>query len=309
MVDAGWYPDPAQRHPHRFWDGARWTEHVAGPSGESVDPLGPEPEPGSVAADDAAKPAPGDIRCDPTELQAVLAQLGVSPMPAGDGTPFGEPLLVLAWSESRADALEWWTPDGLLVAVATLVEASEAEIEEHGVATDVATGSMVATRLAISAADGTPIATTIRTLKPAKPPTFVDDPAGGRIASVAQEKMFSRIPSHVCTAADGTRVGRFEGVDSKGSAMVLSDAAGARLATVVKHGAWGAASVVRELGRDRPFQSPGEWLGSRVADAVLPIRRERICSALVLDRPVSAQPQALLTFLAPLLLEHTMSIV
>jgi len=27
--EAGWYPDPAGRHEHRYWDGARWTEHVA----------------------------------------------------------------------------------------------------------------------------------------------------------------------------------------------------------------------------------------------------------------------------------------
>src|SRR4051812_4193806 len=25
----GWYPDPLGRFEHRYWDGARWTEHVS----------------------------------------------------------------------------------------------------------------------------------------------------------------------------------------------------------------------------------------------------------------------------------------
>ena len=25
----GWYPDPARRHEHRYWDGSAWTEHVS----------------------------------------------------------------------------------------------------------------------------------------------------------------------------------------------------------------------------------------------------------------------------------------
>jgi hypothetical protein len=26
---ANWYPDPTQRHQHRYWDGAKWTDHVS----------------------------------------------------------------------------------------------------------------------------------------------------------------------------------------------------------------------------------------------------------------------------------------
>ena len=28
-AQAGWYPDPAGRHEHRFWDGGGWTINVA----------------------------------------------------------------------------------------------------------------------------------------------------------------------------------------------------------------------------------------------------------------------------------------
>lgn len=35
----GWYPDPTGRFEHRFWDGARWTEHVGASGQQSVDPI------------------------------------------------------------------------------------------------------------------------------------------------------------------------------------------------------------------------------------------------------------------------------
>ena len=40
---AGWYPDPAQHHEHRYWDGAGWTPQVADQGQAGVDPLpGPQ---------------------------------------------------------------------------------------------------------------------------------------------------------------------------------------------------------------------------------------------------------------------------
>jgi uncharacterized protein YxjI len=34
----GWFPDPFGRHESRWWDGAKWTEHVASHGRQSVDP-------------------------------------------------------------------------------------------------------------------------------------------------------------------------------------------------------------------------------------------------------------------------------
>jgi hypothetical protein len=36
---AGWFPDPMQRYGQRYWDGQRWTEHVIGAEGQTVDPI------------------------------------------------------------------------------------------------------------------------------------------------------------------------------------------------------------------------------------------------------------------------------
>ncbi len=38
-VPAQWAPDPSGRHQHRWWDGERWTEHVADNGNSGVDPL------------------------------------------------------------------------------------------------------------------------------------------------------------------------------------------------------------------------------------------------------------------------------
>ena len=35
---AGWFADPGRIHEHRYWDGTRWTEHVANAGVSAVDP-------------------------------------------------------------------------------------------------------------------------------------------------------------------------------------------------------------------------------------------------------------------------------
>jgi len=40
---ADWYPDPFDRHERRYWDGSKWTEHVASRGRQEVDPPVDEP--------------------------------------------------------------------------------------------------------------------------------------------------------------------------------------------------------------------------------------------------------------------------
>jgi Protein of unknown function (DUF2510) len=53
-MEPGWYADPAGRFEHRYWDGARWTEHVGAKGVQSQDhlppamPTRPEPTTGPV---------------------------------------------------------------------------------------------------------------------------------------------------------------------------------------------------------------------------------------------------------------------
>jgi ribosomal protein L32 len=38
-----WAPDPSRQHELRYWDGAKWTEHVSDGGVQAVDPVPPAP--------------------------------------------------------------------------------------------------------------------------------------------------------------------------------------------------------------------------------------------------------------------------
>ncbi len=52
-----WYPDPGHRHEFRWWDGARWTEHVSNRQVIGRDPLPPRP-PAATSVGGAAPAGP-----------------------------------------------------------------------------------------------------------------------------------------------------------------------------------------------------------------------------------------------------------
>jgi uncharacterized protein YxjI len=81
-MPADWYPDPSGRHEHRYWDGSRWTEHVASHGRQSTD------------SDQTSRPPPTVAR--PTEkIVRDVAKAGAAGGPMGGGTIFTEPVLVV----------------------------------------------------------------------------------------------------------------------------------------------------------------------------------------------------------------------
>src|SRR5687768_8499285 len=79
---ADWYPDPSGRHEHRYWDGSRWTEHVASHGRQTTD------------SDPTSMPPPTVAR--PTEkVVRDVARAGATGAPLGGGTIFTEPVLVV----------------------------------------------------------------------------------------------------------------------------------------------------------------------------------------------------------------------
>lgn len=73
---AGWHPDPMRRYEHRYWDGAKWTEHVSTGGSRSIDSL---TESAPVVADEPGK-SPGPAR--PTVVDTVGQPLPVEPQVA-----------------------------------------------------------------------------------------------------------------------------------------------------------------------------------------------------------------------------------
>jgi uncharacterized protein YxjI len=77
-----WYPDPFGRHESRWWDGQRWTEHVASHGRQSVDP-----PTGGAHVPVVERPTEKVVR----DVQKV----GGAATPQGGGTLFTEPVLVV----------------------------------------------------------------------------------------------------------------------------------------------------------------------------------------------------------------------
>lgn len=73
---ADWYPDPTERHQHRYWDGAAWTGHVADDGVASIDPLAGEP------AGATGEAAPAAAQYTP-EVEALVPALLDAANPAG----------------------------------------------------------------------------------------------------------------------------------------------------------------------------------------------------------------------------------
>jgi hypothetical protein len=80
---AGWYPDPFGRHESRYWDGQRWTEHVASHGRQAVDP------PTDAGRIPTVQRATEKIVND---VQRAGVQAGVA---QGGGTIFTEPILIV----------------------------------------------------------------------------------------------------------------------------------------------------------------------------------------------------------------------
>ena len=88
---ADWYPDPFGRHESRYWDGSAWTEHVASRGKQSIDP------PEGAAAIPTTGQSAEKVRAQVSKHIENAEKRG-TPVGAtfeGDGTIFGEPVLVV----------------------------------------------------------------------------------------------------------------------------------------------------------------------------------------------------------------------
>ena len=108
MPPAGWHPDPFRRSEHRYWDGGRWTEHVASSGQQWIDPPVGMAPPGITEPRPAATPpspvvaqpwpttkVPGQSKAT-EKIQKQVQKLGVANTA---GTPdlavHSEPILVI----------------------------------------------------------------------------------------------------------------------------------------------------------------------------------------------------------------------
>ena len=88
---AAWHPDPTGRHDHRYWDGERWTEHVADAGVATTDPL-------DTSSDDATSGGTQSADTSDTGPSTTDASAG------GDASGFAPMSPIEPTSESGAGA-------------------------------------------------------------------------------------------------------------------------------------------------------------------------------------------------------------
>jgi hypothetical protein len=97
---ASWYPDPLGRHEHRYWDGERWTVHVA--------------DQGVTGIDGATQPQP--VVQQPVVQQPVVQQPVVQQPVVHQ--PVVQPSVVPAATARSGAARVWLVAIAFLVAIA-----------------------------------------------------------------------------------------------------------------------------------------------------------------------------------------------
>ena len=85
LPPADWYADPGGRHQYRYFDGIRWTDHVADDGHVQLDPL-EAPRPEQVAASPPAIAQPAD-----EPVPALAGAPGVDEQPPVTGPPAEQP--------------------------------------------------------------------------------------------------------------------------------------------------------------------------------------------------------------------------
>src|SRR6266542_3475177 len=84
----GWYTDPSRRFEQRWWDGGRWTEHVASQGRRQVDP---PPAPPAQSAAAAAVPVAAPAAQAQAPAQAPAPRVAQAEPPYGAYPPGYQP--------------------------------------------------------------------------------------------------------------------------------------------------------------------------------------------------------------------------
>ncbi|MGH3736623.1 MAG: DUF2510 domain-containing protein [Micromonosporaceae bacterium] len=211
---AGWYPDPSRPHRHRYWDGLTWTEHVSDNSGP------PTVRTPATAHDQAAT----EDHLDDAEIRGILTEAGVQPAGAGDGTLFGEQVLILCQSVTNnlAEGLQYniISPSGTIVGRCREMvaekpdpaEASFGELMDHA-NTD---------RIAFLDPSGKPWARLAHT-KVWKSKITLTAPGGAEIGLLRQENVMGKV--RLGLQAGGRDLGKLVSDNTRLLGFTITDAA------------------------------------------------------------------------------------
>lgn len=241
---ANWHPDPFGRHDLRYWDGARWTEHVSSRGLQGVDaPMPSTTSPGATpngpvlaqASGVVDKPARVNKR-----VQRQVRRAGIDAgSTAGGGSLFNEPVLVV---NQKAKLIG--------------VNAEYAVFDQHGQRIG-SVREFGQSRIKQAARAG---------IKSGTARLQVVDHATGAVLSLTRPSTFAR-STVIVGAPDGTEVGRIvqKNLGVLGKLRFDLESAGQRLGSITGEG-WGAWDFgIQTAAGDEVARVSRTWSGFAVS--------------------------------------------
>jgi uncharacterized protein YxjI len=221
---AGWYPDPAGRFHHRWWDGAQWTEHVSTNGVTSVDA-----QHGPSAHVDLSGSLDNQ---SPERITQQVARAGAATGWGGGGTLFTEPVLVVNQKAKIIEVTNQYAvfdQHGRQLGSVNQVGQSTAK-KVMRVLTSL--DQFMTHRLEVRDHGGQLQLSLTRPAKVFKSTVVVSDPSGGEIGRIVQENMIGKI--HFGLEANGQRVGAIHAENWRAWNFRIEDHTGTEVARITK---------------------------------------------------------------------------
>lgn len=218
-----WYPDPYGRHEVRYFDGSRWTEHVASHGRQSVDQPG-----GEINVPTSKRPT--------EKVQRDVAKAGAAGTAAasgsGGGTLFTEPVIVV---NQKAKLIEVnnefavYDQNGNQIAAVRQVGQSTAK-KVMRVLTSY--DQFMTHKFQVVDMTGTPLLTLTRPAKLVKSKIIVADGAGRDVGEIVQENAIGKIRFGL--HAQGRKLGLLNAENWRAWNFNIADESGTEVARITK---------------------------------------------------------------------------
>ena len=216
-----WYPDPYGRHEMRYFDGTRWTEHVASHGRQSVD------QPGGDSPVPTVNRKTEKIQSDVAKAQAQTGAPGI-----GGGTIFTEPVLVVNQKMKLIELNNEYAiydQNGTQIGAVRQVGQSTAKKVMRLVSN---LDQFMTHKLQIVDMTGTPVLALTRPAKVFKSRIVVEDGSGNELGQIVQENMVGKI--HFGLEAGGRKVGSINAENWRAWNFNIQDEQGQEVARITK---------------------------------------------------------------------------